>query len=229
MPSQHEFLAVLTGDIAGSSDLPDDLRARLPAALRDVSASVREHFPDAVSHPIDIFRGDSWQILAREPALALRIALHMRASLHAKFEGARVDTRVAIGIGTVDFVPDTDISGGNGEAFRLSGTALDEMGRTFRMAFAASDDLPHVVGDLIDACVKLIDVIAMSWTQRQAFAIAHALLGLTQEEIGAAWINRPISQQSVAQHLSSAGWAGIEHALAVSEAALSRGHTLLSL
>lgn len=220
-PSIRALRAVLTGDIAGSSDLPDDLRAGLPGALLDAFASAREHFPEAVSHPIDIFRGDSWQVLVLEPSRALRIALYMRARLRGSFPDARVDTRVAIGMGTVDFVPETDISGGDGEAFRLSGGALDEMGRSFRMAFAIADRLPQSIGRLIDAAAKLIDVKAVAWTPRQGFAIAQALLGMTQEEIGNAWLDRPIAQQSVAQHLSSAGWAAIEHALAVVEATLS--------
>lgn len=212
-----DFVAVLTGDIAGSRRLSRRVRTELPAALRGIASTARERFAKAVCHPIDVFRGDSWQLLVREPSRSLRIALFMRANLRAAFEETRVDTRVAIGVGTVDFVPETDISGGDGEAFRLSGRALDEMGRGFRMAVALSPGFPKSTNRLLDAVAKLIDVQAASWTQRQAFAVGKALLGLTQEEIGEAWMEHPISQQTVAQHLASAGWNAIDYALSVTE------------
>lgn len=209
--------AVLTGDIARSSAFAADLRSRLPQALRSVSGDVLRYFSDAARRPIDIFRGDSWQLLVEKPALALRIAVFMRAKLRASFDKASVDTRVAVGIGTVDFVPESDISGGDGTAFRRSGRALDEMGRSFRMAVAASESLGEPTGSLLDAVAKLIDVEATKWTQRQAYAVSKALTGRTQEEIGAEWIDHPISQQTVAQHLAAAGWNGLEYALSVSE------------
>jgi hypothetical protein len=210
--------AVLTGDIVHSTGLPKELRAALPGILRGISASTESLFGNSVRHPIDIFRGDSWQLLVEDAPAALRIAIFVRASLRSAFETARMDTRIAIGIGTVDFVPEHEISGGDGEAFRLSGQALDEMGRGFRMALVLPDRLSLPFGRTLDAMAKLIDVQAASWTQRQAFAVSKALLGLTQEEIGTEWMESPISQQTVAQHLASAGWNAIEYALAATEA-----------
>lgn len=209
--------AVLTGDIARSSALPAQLRSRLPTRLRAISEEVRAFFPAAGCPPMDIFRGDSWQLLVEKPALALRIAVFVRARLRAAFAETRVDTRIAVGFGTVDFVPEADISGGDGTAFRRSGQALDQMERGFRMAVAAAESLGEPTGSLLDAVAKLIDVEATKWTQRQAYAVGKALTGLTQDEIGAEWIDRPISQQTVAQHLAAAGWNALEYALSASE------------
>lgn len=227
--------AVLTGDVTHSTGLPKGMRANLPGVLRNISTSALANFAGSIHHPVDVFRGDSWQLLVDDPSLSLRIALFVRANLRASFEDARVDTRIAIGVGTVDFVPENGVSGGDGEAFRLSGQALDEMGRGFRMAFVLSERLPHALSTTLDAIIKLIDVQASAWTQRQAFAISKALLGWTQEEIGKTWMDsvlsqrtasqqtvaqHAVSQQTVAQHLASAGWNAIEHALSVMESVL---------
>jgi len=41
----------------------------------------------------------------------------------------KFDTRMAIAIGTVDFVPDDRVSRGDGHAYRDSGNALEQMMR----------------------------------------------------------------------------------------------------
>ncbi|MEX0820762.1 MAG: hypothetical protein WD021_01345 [Rhodothermales bacterium] len=224
MSVETSVYAVLTGDITASSRLPPKEREKLPEMLRRTAGAARDHFAPAVCHPIDIFRGDSWQLLVERPALALRIAVFMRAALRSTYDSADIDTRVAIGFGTVDFVPDHDISGGDGEAFRLSGGAIDAMERDVRMAIAAGRALPRSTTVSLDAVARLVDLQITRWTRRQAFAVSRAVLGRTQQQIGDEWVDRPITQQSVAQHLTAAGWHAIEYAARVSETIFERVH-----
>ena len=185
-----------------------------------MSTEVRKYFPEDVRHPIEVFRGDSWQLLIEAPGKALRIALFIRATLRARFDRTRVDTRIGIGIGSVDFIPHDNISSGDGEAFRLSGEALDGLARSFGMAVNLPDRFSPFVRSSMDVSAKLIDVLVGEWTSRQAYAVSRAIIGLTQDEIAESWMTRPIAQQTVAQHLGSAGWNAIDYALTAIESAL---------
>lgn len=202
-------VAVLTGDIVGSTKLSGDQRRRLHDVLAEVSEELRQRFGTAIPYELDVFRGDSWQIMVTEPRLALRVALRFRARLRSRFEDVKVDTRVGIGVGGVDFLPEKGVSTGDGDAFRRSGWAFEELTRGERMAFAGRG--PH--SRCLDVCVRLIDYPAAHWTARQAYAVAEALLGHTQEEIAEGWMDRPITQQAVAQHLARAGWHAVDTAV----------------
>lgn len=67
----------------------------------------------------------------------------------------------------------------------------------------------------------LVDALVQQWTPGQAQAVNGALLGRTQEEIGASWEPGSISQQAVAQHLDGADWYAVAEAVAFFEAVMS--------
>lgn len=210
-------VAVLTGDVVHSTRMTGKARRRLHDALYSTSGELREHFCGLVPYDVDIYRGDSWQLLVSAPHKALRVALYFRSRLRSHFESDKVDTRVAIGVGSVDFLPEKGVSTGDGDAFRRSGWAFEELGRTGRMAF--SGDGPHA--RCLDVAVELVDFPASHWTARQAYAVSQALLELTQEDIADGWIERAITQQAVAQHLSRAGWHAVDTALSFFEDVLA--------
>jgi len=207
---QGSQYAVLTGDIVGSSRLVDSERVRLHDILISSSKRVVERFTDLVPMKPEIFRGDGWQFVVTDPSKALRVGLFFRASIRASMRQKRIDTRISIGIGTIDFLPRNNVSGGDGEAFRLSGEALEKLHKSHRMAIL----LPHMpesdMGVALDVIIKLIDLQAVNWTESQARAISGALVGLKQEAIAKECFDKKITQQSVAQHLDRAGWNSIE-------------------
>ena len=205
-------VAVLTGDIVRSSKLSGKDRPRLHSAISTAADDLRRHFNAAIPYDIDVFRGDSWQLLVSDPRQALRVALYFRARLRSQFDDAKVDTRIAIGIGGVDFLPESGVSTGDGDAFRRSGWAFEELGRSSRMAFSAAEN-----ARCIDVVVRLVDHPATYWTARQAYAVSQALFGHTQEEIAESWVDRPITQQAVAQHLARAGWHAVDTAVSFFE------------
>lgn len=200
---------MLTGDVLGSSQLEAGLRRSLPILLKEAGAELQRAFPEALSHPLDVFRGDSWQLVVSQPRLSLRCALFFRAAVIAAGpSGLRLDTRVAIAVGAVDFVPKERVSEGNGPAYQASGRALDDMADPARMALV----LPGAASADAAVIVSLVDALAQEWTPRQAHALKGRLRGLTQAQIAQSG-PEPVSQQTVARHLERAHWAAVELAL----------------
>lgn len=203
----------MTGDIVSSSEFSPEIRARLPDLLRTVGNQVREHFAQAVPYPIDIFRGDSWQLAVVHPELSLRVALDLRCRLHSLDLAVPILTRIGIGIGDVDFIPEDTLSEGDGTAFRLSGMALEGIDRPRNLAIRVAEAYAPNAWEALPVIATMMDAIANRWTTRQSQAISGVLQDLTQEQVGSIWLPQSISQQAVAQHLDSAGWSAISTGL----------------
>jgi len=203
-------VCVLTGDVVKSTGLDAAVRRRLFDVMKEASSELQGLLGEAVPLGVDIYRGDSWQVLVRSPRLGLRAALFFRSYLRAFVEPksrSPVDTRVALAIGGVDFIPAARVGEGEGEAFRRSGRMLEGAGSR-RLVI----DVESGVARLWDLAFRLIDELAIGWTALQARAVNGAIRGLKQEEIGSLW--RPaISQPSVASHLRAAHWYAVEPAL----------------
>lgn len=214
MQIQHgKMYAVLTGDVVGSTRLKGDDRLGLLEVMRQVSTELLEEYPKDIPLPVDIFRGDSWQVLVTNPEHALRIGLFYRARIRSGVKSHRVDTRFSIGLGSVDFLPEEHVSSGDGEAFWLSGHGLERMPRNRRMVVLLPASFADCLSDASDSILFLIDTLATQWTRKQAEAVAGTIAGLTQERIAQNWAEKPVTQQAVAQHLERAGWHAIEHGL----------------
>jgi hypothetical protein len=216
--------AVITGVIVRSKRLSSAEFKSAQESLRCGGEEIRRHYADQVPLPLEVFRGDSWQILVVDPARALRIALYLRAFLRAE---ADVDTRFAIAIGPIDAMPKESVGTGRGEAFRLSGAMLDWKMAT-HMRFAVAGEIPvsaenslevgeETAGErlarAISAMLLILDIVVKNWTRAQGRAVCGALLEWKQERIAERWPGEPITQQGVAQHLARAGWDGIREAL----------------
>jgi len=201
--------AVITGDFIDSSKLAPKDWDKLHRVMKESSRLLRDSFKDIVPLEVDIFRGDSWQMLVLDPSKALRLSLFYRATIRAKMAVPDLDTRMAIAVGPIDSIPQTRVSEGHGEAYVLSGEALDRLNksRAENMCFAHRDDETTRAFDVI---VGLIDALAIRWTDRQALAISGSLRGMRQEEIAEKLWEKRITQQAVAQHLSRAGWDAVE-------------------
>ena len=209
------FLGVLTGDIVDSSSLRVAGLGPISELLDSTGRWVKSHFQDAVHAQIDVFRGDSWQMVVLDPAIAFRIGLLFRALMRFKFG---IDSRISIGFGRVDYLPMEDISTGTGQAYTLSGRGLEACLKPTRMNLSFA---PGVLeGRGLNIISHLIDLQAGRWTPSQAQAVAGALIDLTQVEIGAGWTPDPVSQQAVSQHLENAGWNQIKSAISFLEETL---------
>lgn len=204
---------VITGDIIKSSGLSTTDRQRLVSVLKTGSEQLRILFPELVPMEVDVFRGDGWQFIVTQPSRTLRAALFYRAWLKANMLPAKIDSRLVIALGSIDFIGKR-VSESDGEAFRLSGKTLESLGKSVTMRLAA----PALANAAeLDIIVQLLDVIARRWTPRQALATTGALRGWKQEKIASLWGEAPIAQQTVVKHLNTAEWPAVNRALEMFE------------
>lgn len=204
-------VAVLTGDVVGStrsSSKPQELLD----ALNQAADAVKAALPDAGLSPIDIFRGDSWQMLVGKSSQALRAAVLFRAFLCGGEArgGNSWDTRIGIGVGAVESLDRARISQSQGEAFITSGEALDRLEKSkCRLGVIGLKTKDQAAADVV---MVLLDALVQRWTAKQAWAVYGALLGLTQEQIGNEFVP-PVQQRTVADHLDKADWSAVESVL----------------
>ncbi len=210
-----KLYAVITGDIVKSSELDDATRRELFDAMQKIGGELVKWFgKEVMPYPLDIFSGDSWQLLLANPARALDAALFYRVSLiaamGAKKSERKVDTRMVIAIGEVDFVPGTRVSEGEGWAFRESGRALAEKKAPHLMRLQAQYRTGHFRPE---HAVTLLDIILHDrLTAPRALAIKGALMGLSSNDIARSW-TPPISRSAVTKHLRSSHWEFIKEIL----------------
>ena len=137
------------------------------------------------------------------------MALFFRALIRISLPDDGIDSRIAIGFGSIDFIPGDAISSGDGEAYRLSGEGLESLKKTFRMGLFFPDRHRTPLTNALDVIVQLLDREVGKWTEAQSESVAGALLGLTQQAIASNWVAREVTQQAIAQHLGRAGWSAI--------------------
>ncbi len=202
--------AVISGDVIGSSKLSPSERAELPNILKQASNKLHTFLAQSVPLSVDIYAGDSWQLLVSEPGDALLAAVFYRGSIIAATE-KRIDTRLVVAIGKVDFVPGERVSEGDGEAFRLSGRVLKESSGRQHMRFVAGQSCES---DPWDATFGLLDVVIRRWSAKQAQAVLGALQGWPHAKI-AIHCTPPIDRVGVTHLLAAANWRAIGRAVEV--------------
>lgn len=202
--------AVISGDIIGSSKLPPSERADLLNTMKHLSNELRNFLGQSVPLDVDIYAGDAWQLLVAEPRDALRAAIFFRAGIIAKTK-KKVDTRLVVAMGKVDFVPNERVSEGDGEAFRLSGRTLKETTGKQHLRFVAA-----AMADSIhwDATFGLIDAVMKRWSPKQAQAVCGALQGWSHADI-AAQASPPIVRSVVTRSLAEANWHAIARVIEI--------------
>ena len=216
----NKTYSILTGDVVGSKKVKGTDRELLHACFESAGQKMLDSFSEFVPYPPEFFRGDSWQFLVTDPAMSLRIGIFFRALIKACMQKNRNDTRISIGLGSIEFLPAGRVSSGDGDAFRLSGGGLDRIHKPERMGIFFPAYLESDVTRAVEVIVKLIDLKVKEWTGKQARAISGALLGLTQASIARDWFNKEVTQQAVGQHLDRAGYATIALAIEYFESQL---------
>jgi hypothetical protein len=207
--------AVLTGDLVGSRQLSPERLQGVRAVIGAAAAQFRRRQPRALCGVPEVFRGDAWQLVLREPRWALRVALLIRAQLLAADE---VSTRVSIGVGAVETIDRRRISRSTGEAFTLSGHALDHLTGYFDLT-GALPERAAALAEWFPAMLHVCSGLLRSWTRRQAEIVSLALRpdDPTHETIAGALRPR-ISKQSVTESLAAARWRALLEGVRVFEA-----------
>ena len=189
--------AVLTGDIILSKTIGD--KAFLIKTLQKVFTDLAQQF--TFDNPFDLYRGDSFQALLSNPKEALRIVFLIRLALR---KANLWDARIGIGVGSVSF-QQQDIRISNGEAFELSGKALEEIkNSTQRISIKTSNiDL----NKQFNVMSLLSDAISKRWSKKTAEVLYIKLLNnRTQKEVAK---ELHISQSAVQQRMAAADFNAI--------------------
>jgi len=192
--------AVLTGDIVNSTLLEPLQEKKLLKLLQHILSDHKQEF----------FRGDSFQAYIKESSQALRNALQCRTAaigLQPDQSPAVSDVRISIGIGQVES-PVRTLATAKGEAFLLSGRALDATDKTEgRLIIITENKLANyafsVMSDYINSIYKQM-------TPKQAEVIFELLKGYSQQHV-AEKLNR--SKSTISQHVTAGRWDEIENIL----------------
>lgn len=218
MADNKKIYAVLTGDLVRSSRLTSADSKSAMECLKRTAVEFGQQHPESVVGRIDTFRHDSWQLLLGQPALAFRIAVFMRAALKMESDAnTKYDTRISIGIGTVELISKRRISDSRGPAFTNSGKGLDGLDGQ-RLALNAGNDRPVPWNGIKNGIVPLLDCVVGDWTPTESRAVYGALKGWTQEETAGNWppqakTKKRLTRQAVGDSLVRAHWNTIETVL----------------
>lgn len=160
---------VITGDVVNSTHIVTEWRQTIMDAL---NACVTD-FSSLTPIKIEMYRGDSFQVVVDNPKLALSVAIALRAKLKASTpDKSEVwDARLSLGIGDVSFESENILTS-DGEAFRLSGRAFDNIGKN-RLCIST----PWTELDInLELVTRFADGIESGWTAKQATVFYHSLV-----------------------------------------------------
>jgi hypothetical protein len=221
-----EVKAIITGDIISSRDIEATKRQKL---YLDLDAFLQSMIKKWIA-TYETYRGDSFQCEVKETEQSLRVALMIKAyivsyasegktaprerlSLAGKsapsaqkgYFNKEFDIRLAIGMGQVDFLNKKKITTSDGEAFRLSGEALDEM-KDGNETLTINTNNEGLNTDLIPMII-LVDALTQKWTQNQAELVLFKLMGKKDEDMAKEW---GVTVSAVTQRKKTAQWSAIE-------------------
>ena len=161
-----------------STSIPMEKRA----GLLECMSSVLDDIKQSYSLNYEYFRGDSVQIVVDNPSDSLVVCILFRVGLRARTEKKLSnvsDVRLSIGIGMTEFLGGS-VNISDGEAFRLSGRALDQMGKS---KLCLSTPWEEVNAEF-DVSLPFADNIVSGLTTGQASAMYYSMLkNLTKKEI----------------------------------------------
>jgi hypothetical protein len=193
--------AVLTGDIVNSTLLDKTHEQRLFSLLNLILSGHRHEF----------FRGDSFQAYITDPKDALKIALQCRTAaigLDPEASTVSADVRVSIGIGNVE-TPVRALATAKGEAFLLSGRALDDLkSAEGRLIIVIENKIAAVA---LEVMSDYINSIYKQMTPKQAEVILELLNGNSQQQASE---NLKRSKSTISQHVAAGRWDEISKILA---------------
>lgn len=202
MTRHTPHMAVITGDLVASGAMSPDQLADAMTTLAN-SATAQAGWHDAPLH-FSRHRGDGWQVALPRPELALRAALHFRASLRALDD--TFDSYISIATGPMATTMQ-DLNSRNDPVFVTSGRGLDQLKQH------DPQRMTHANGGAAQSATILADHLTQGWTRAQATAILPLLPPDSDTTLTAIAQSLGKSRQTVTKSLHSAGWQALHPAL----------------
>lgn len=187
---------VITGDIISSTTIKIDWKKQLIDSIQQVAEELKIFSP----LKIELYRGDSFQLIIDKPEETLKMAVLLRAGLKHKTpkESDKLwDARIAVGIGEVSYISDKVVLS-DGEAFNFSGWELDEIGKRRLAIRTRWQD----INEELKVSTAFADDIITNWTYSQAQVVYQALLYCIPQKDIANKFNK--TAQNISKLLSSA-------------------------
>lgn len=172
----NNLVGVITADVIDSSKIPAESRELFLESLRQIQSQLLSITP----FQMEIYRGDSFQIVMDDFSNAVLIAVLIRAGLKMSSPAGQTwDARMSIGIGEVSYV-NSRITVSDGEAFRYSGRGLELIGKK---RLSITTPLQEMNEELAVSTAFADDIIT-HWTKLQSERMFYYLLsGLNQTEL----------------------------------------------
>lgn len=201
-----ENIAVITGDIIGSSQIPLGRRESILNELKGSFVEINDILlKDAIS-PFEIYRGDSFQAIISKPELSLLVGILIRSKLRSLTVESSTktkrqfisncDARISIGIGSMDY-RGAQIIESDGKAFQYSGRLIESMKRT-GSNFSMQTPWDNINEEMNVSLAFTSNVISR-WTQKQAETIYLYLLYKESQTALATKLN--VSQPTIHKRL----------------------------
>ena len=187
--------AIITGDIVNSTKIEEANRYVLVDELDNIIQELQKLSP----LKCEMYRGDSFQVMADDVKYCLEIAILIRLGLKKTnlLKNGKLDARMAIGVGDVSYEHEQVILS-DGEAFRLSGRTFEKLNKRRLLIATNIDD----VDEPLNVMLAFIDDLVMNLSYAQSKYLYDSLLyNMSQMELANVYNT---SQPNVAKHLKSA-------------------------
>lgn len=190
------MIAVITGDLVGSSTLTKNEFKQVLALLEQRLQSFKKGF----AAEWEFYRGDSFQVVLKQPQHAARAAVLLASELIA----AGHQATISMGVGAYRTLEDRP-SLSQGQAFELSGRGLDESARG-ELTFQSGH---QNLNDTLGLSTRFVSFLLNGLTRKQA-QVLGLYVDMNCAEHQALADKLGTSRQNVSSHLKRSGASLIE-------------------
>jgi hypothetical protein len=192
--------AVVAGELAPGSRVSDEQFSKIPDLIRASFQAVNRMVNEEAKLRYEIIRMDEFLALSESPVHSMRSLIMLFSAfrfLSHKELSERLDLRVCLGLGPVEFAQD-HLRESDGTAFRKATSGLGKLKRKQRIS--VSTPVKTLDGELALSC-SFMDILIHDWSDEQAEAMFLNLTGKNQIEISQLL---GISQPAVNRRLKAA-------------------------
>ncbi len=179
--TEKAHYAIVAGELAPGARVSDAQFSKIPDLIRASFQAVNRMVPSGGKLKYEIIRMDEFLALSESPVNAIRSVIMLFSAfrfLSYKELGERIELKICIGIGPVEFAQD-HLRESDGTAFRTATDGKGKMKRNQRLRIISEDQDLNAEFDL--TC-SFMDIMIHDWSDEQAEAMFLNLTGKNQME-----------------------------------------------